>query len=138
VGTFEFFVPEEDYREIVHDFDRTAPRWPGTTRLWTDGTGLEIERVRDSDIWSMSTKASGRLVDPGARLSRGVQRLLLAYGPSGATPRNYDWTVQPDDDYPCGGADLNTPDADGFGIGNDACARFIARHPLPGSTPAPQ
>ena len=126
--TWRFLVPEEDFRDVVHAFDRAADHWHGNHEVICDGTGIDIERVHAGAVTSMSTNAVRDISprDPGAQLLPDVQRLVLAYGPSGEAPRSYDWTVTSDPDQACR-MGLNSPDPDGVGTGNDACAQLIAR-----------
>jgi hypothetical protein len=131
--TYRFVVPEEDFRDVVGTFDQSAARWSGGGAMNLDGTSVDIERVRGGVVTSMSTNAlRGQSPgNPGAQLLLDVQRLALAYGPTGVIPRSYDWNVSSEPDYPCTRGDLNVPDSDGFGTGSDLCAQFIAEHPLP-------
>jgi hypothetical protein len=133
--TWRFIVPEEDFRDAIGAFDRAAAHWWGDNVIICDGTSVEIERVHAGAVTSMSTNAirGDSPSNPGAILLPDVQRLVLAYGPSGAVPRSYDWTVSFDPASACR-SDLNTPDPDGVGAGDDACARLMAR---PAGRPGP-
>jgi hypothetical protein len=126
--SWRFIVPEEDFREVVGAFDRAAARWQGDDAIVCDGTAVHVERVHAGWVTSISTNEDRWMApsNPGALLLPDIQRLVLAYGPSGVAPRSYDWTVSPDHDSACT-AGLNTPDPDGVGAGDDACARLMAR-----------
>ena len=129
--TWRFVVPEEDFRDIIHAFDRAASHWRGDDVIVCDGTGVGIERVHAGAISSMWTNAmrDNSPGNPGAQLLPDVQRLVLAYGPSGVAPRSYDWTVSSDLGHACS-AGLASPDPDGVGAGNDGCAQLIARQTM--------
>ncbi|HZF95605.1 MAG TPA: hypothetical protein VEZ20_12130 [Allosphingosinicella sp.] len=130
VRRFNFHVPEEEYREAVAAFDRLAERWRGSRTGLLDGTSIGIEQFRGGRLRSMRSNSSAHFEpdSPSAALAVHVHRLLLAYGPTGAVPRNAGFTVEPrdDDDYPCMAQTFDTPDPDGLGAGADACARQIA------------
>jgi hypothetical protein len=130
---FRFHVPEEEYRALVQDYDRLAARWSGSSGGVLDGTSVGIEQWREGRLRSMESNAP-ILFEPGnpaARALLDVHRLLLAYGPSGAVPRSSSFTIEPQSeaDYPCMGQTFATPDPDGFGAGEDPCARQLARPP---------
>lgn len=126
--TWRFVVPEEDFRDVIHAFDRAASHWRGDNVMVCDGTSIDIERVHAGTVSSMSTNALHAMSpgNPGAQLLPDVQRLVLAYGPSGVAPRSYDWTVASDAGHACT-AGLASADPDGVGTGDDACAQLIRR-----------
>ena len=122
-----FALPEEDFRTLMESFDANTRGWHGERSGWTDGTGIAVERVRDGVVTSMDSNSQGwSQRNPAVRLLGDVQRLALAYGPSGTVPRSYSWHVQSRIEYPCADIGLNTPDPDGFGIGNDLCGQALA------------
>lgn len=134
VRRFNFHVPEEEYRDAVAEFDRLARRWHGGSDGVLDGTSVGVEQFRDGRLRSMETNAPIGFEpnNPAAHLLPNVHRLLLAYGPAGAVPRRSGFTVEPREqtEYPCMGQTFAEPDPDGFGAGQDPCARQLME-PLP-------
>lgn len=116
----------EDVREVVELFDARADRWRGTTGFGTDGTSVIAERVtaKNTSHGHSNAHPGQDPLNPMAGLRVDLNRLLLAYGPTGRVPRLRDWHIWPavHAEAPCHGGDYNTPDPDGIGAGSDACA----------------
>jgi hypothetical protein len=133
IRRFNFHVPEQEYRDAVEEFDRLARPWRGGSGGGLDGTRVGVEQFRDGRLRSMATNAPIGFEphNPAAHLLPNVHRLLLAYGPAGAVPRASGFTVRPaeESDYPCMGQTFADPDPDGFGAGEDPCARQLAEPP---------
>jgi hypothetical protein len=126
----QFIVPEGDYRDVVGQFELQARNWSdphGTL----DGTAIGVELYREGRLRSLSSNDAGP-ASPTATLGVAVHGLLLAYGPTGTVPRSSSFMITPvEPDYPCMGTDFVTPDPDGFGTGDDACARQRASRAAP-------
>lgn len=133
IRRFSFHVPEEEYREVVADFDRLARRWRGSDGGVLDGTGVGVEQFREGRLRSIDSNAPTMFKpdNPAANMRLHVHRLLLAYGPAGAVPRNSDFAVgrREFEELPCMAQSFDEPDPDGFGAGQDACAKDLARPP---------
>lgn len=133
IRRFNFQLPEEEYREAVGQFDRLARRWRGGRGGLLDGTRVGVEQFQGGALRSMETNAtiSFEPDNPAAHLLSDVHRQLLAYGPAGAVPRGSGFTVasREPDEYPCMGRTFADPDPDGFGAGEDPCARQLAEPP---------
>jgi hypothetical protein len=125
---FVFRIPEEEYRHAIAEFDQRARHWRGSDGPGTDGTGVAVEQYRGGRLRSMRTNSSvGYFPDnPALQLLPHVHRMLLAYGPAGAVPVSDSFTVDDGADDPCLAGRFNTPDPDGFGTGEDPCARTMA------------
>jgi hypothetical protein len=124
-----FYVPQEDYRDVIQSFNDRLPSWRGRRFGMLDGTGLEFEQVHKGKIGSMTANAGERGSDnPLSQLARDVHRLALAYGPADFFPRLYDWHSMYDPEYPCNGGLAGT-DPDGMGAGDDACAAKLRARP---------
>lgn len=144
-GRWTFHIPVSDYRELVEGIDARLDKWRGmeevtsidpktgetTLIIVSDGTSVGLERIRDGRVRSVVNNLRDRLVisNPASFAKSEVQRLLLIYGPSGKVPRDGDWNINsrsiyPDD--PCAAInDFVVPDPDGYGVGNDPCARAL-------------
>lgn len=133
IRRFNFHVPEEEYREVVADFDRLARRWRGSDSAILDGTGVGVEQFREGRLRSIDSNVPTMIEpdNPAANMRLHAHRLLLAYGPAGAVPRNSHFTVgrREFEELPCMAQSFDEPDPDGFGAGQDACARELARPP---------
>ncbi|HEX8193096.1 MAG TPA: hypothetical protein VF552_09365 [Allosphingosinicella sp.] len=133
IRRFNFHVPESEYREAVAEFDGLARRWRGGSGGMLDGTSVGVEQFREGRLRSMQTNATigAEPNNPAAHLLPSVHRLLLAYGPAAAVPRASGFTVEAAEanDFPCMGQAFADPDPDGFGTGQDACARQMASPP---------
>ncbi|MDP8995113.1 MAG: hypothetical protein M3N07_09070 [Pseudomonadota bacterium] len=125
---YDFIVPEEEFRGAVAQFNRLARRWRGGEGAVLDGTSVGIEQYRRGRLRSMATNAPLAIEpsNPAANLLLEVHRLLLAYGPSGAVPLNGSFAVGGPASS-CMARTFNAPDPDGFGAGDDPCARELAR-----------
>lgn len=123
-STYRFEVPEEEFRNVVRSFNSAAESWPGEPTLDVGGTWVEVEQSVDGNIRSMSSN-SETFTAPTALLLPQVHRLLLAYAPVGTVPRSSGFAAEePYSEWPCSGSEMNTPDIDGFGVGDDGCAGF--------------
>lgn len=124
-ATAGFFLPVEESDDLFEELDARLARWHGINFGGTDGTGVDVERVRDGRATSMSSNASpSRDRDnPAAQLRGDMLRILLAYGPAGFAPRSGSWDVRPpqDDGDPCNNPALAEPLDRGFGTGNSDC-----------------
>ena len=124
---YQFDMPSEDLEMTLLAFDSRTRTWSGDGGSM-DGTSVFVERVKDRKIISMHTNSepSWSPNNPAAQLRSDLLGLMLAYGPSGIFPHSYDWHVVAEEHHerPCNGLDLNAPDADGFGVGDDDCAVF--------------
>lgn len=123
VATARLFLPPEESDALFDTLDARLGRWRGSNSGGTDGTGIDLERVRDGRVTSLSSNVYAGPEHPAALLSRDLHRILLAYGPDGFAPRSYDWNVrQPGDNRdPCNDPALATPLDRGFGLGNSDC-----------------
>ncbi|MEG3182211.1 hypothetical protein [Sphingomonas sp. LT1P40] len=125
VATAAFFLPVEESDALFEELDTDLSRWTGPNWGGTDGTSVDIERVRNGRVKSMSSNASPPedSGNPAAALRGDLLRILLAYGPSGFTPRSSDWHVRRADelDDPCNDPALAQPLDRGFGVGNSDC-----------------
>lgn len=122
VLTAEFFIPGEEADTLLEDLDARLTRWRGTDTLTYDGTGVSLERVRNGSVISIDTNHVGP-DNPASQLLGDLQRILLAYGPSGFAPRSGNWSVrsaEPEDDL-CNHPELATPLNRGFGVGDSDC-----------------
>ncbi len=119
-----FIIPEEAFRVAVIEFNGLAEQWRGSHQGWTDGTMVGIEQYRGGRLRSIESNAP--YSHPVAAFTHQVHRLLLAFAPTGTVPRSYDFTIETLAEYPCQGTSFNVADADGFGVGDDPCARFLA------------
>jgi hypothetical protein len=121
-----FYVPEEDYRDVIQSFNNRLKGWRGRKWGMADGTWIGVEQVHKGKIGSMTANAGELAADnPLSQLSREVQRLAVIYGPVDFVPRSYGWHSIFDPDYPCWGG-LSGVDSDGMGVGSDdACAAFL-------------
>lgn len=137
---YRFLVPPEDFREAGSLFNRLARRWRGAENQALDGTMIAVEQYQDGRLRSITTNDDAMTApdNPAAMFLLAVHRLLLSYAPTGTVPRAYSFTVTRHPDvWPCQGDEFATPDPDGFGIGEDACARHLARHrAAPAAPPA--
>ena len=131
--SFRFYVPEEEFRDLFDAVHDRLHSWEGNGRTVVDGTSIAIEQHRRGAI--QSYKSNARLSDasdPAVIAGLAVHRMALAYGPDGLFPVSADWHVfEPTEDpyyRPCGHTGLRTPDPDGFGTGDDACAKFLKEH----------
>jgi hypothetical protein len=124
-----FFVPEEDYRDVILSFNARLKDWRGRRSGMADGTWLGLEQFHQGKIGSMTANAgewsSDNLV---SQLARDVHRLAFAYGPASFFPRSYDWHNLSDPGYVCGGGFAGV-DPDGMGAGDDACAALLRAKP---------
>jgi hypothetical protein len=127
VRHYRFVVPGVDYARAVEEFNRLARRWRGSSAGWLDGTTIGVEQFSEGELRSIASNSPPERApgDPAAIFSRQLHRLLLAYAPAGTVPLSGDFTVADRIDAPCMGNTLNVPDPDGFGTGDDACARHI-------------
>lgn len=130
---FRFILPQEDARELLGVSDRLAQTWTGDRSVTLDGTSIAFELTKRGKTRSMISNES--LVtdhrNPAAWIGAEMHRLALAYGPTGHIPRLYDWHSNESDDgrFPCNNPGLNVPDPDGFGVGDDTCARSLTDQP---------
>lgn len=121
---FRFVVPAADFGRLFENLQHRMARWRGTRKNWTDGTSIAVELHNRGKISSMvSNDISPE--NPMQALSAPLQAMILAYGPSGMFPRSSDWHSFVDPDRPCDTPGINEKDADGFGIGDDACAIWL-------------
>jgi hypothetical protein len=125
---FVFRVPEEEYRAAIEEFDERARHWRGSPGPGTDGTDVAVEQYRDGRLRSMRTNSSVDYFpnNPALQVLPYVHRMLLAYGPAGAVPVSDSFTVEDGAADPCLPSGFNSPDPDGFGTGEDPCARATA------------
>jgi hypothetical protein len=130
-----FLVPVGDYEDAVREFELMARRW-SDSHGHLDGTVIGVELYREGRLRSLSSNDPGP-GSPTATLGVAVHRLLLAYGPAGAVPRSSSFAIMViEPGFPCMGTDFVTPDPDGFGTGDDACARHRATRAAPPNRPA--
>ncbi len=124
-----FFVPEEDYRDAILSFNERLKNWHGRRLGMADGTWLGLEQLHRGKVGSMTANAGEWSSDnPLSQLVRDVQRLAIAYGPTGFFPRSYDWHNLSDPDYACG-MGFAGADPDGMGAGGDVCAALLKAKP---------
>ena len=120
-----FFLPVEESDNLFEELDARLRSWGGANSMWTDGTSISLERVRQSRIRSMTSNqpASADGDNPAAQLQGDLLRALLAYGPVGFAPRSADWHVrhEQDSEDPCNTPALATPLDRGFGTGDSDC-----------------
>ncbi len=124
IATAHFFLPPEEGEMLLERLDARLDRWTGDNSGGTDGTGIDIERVRAGRTTSMSSNSySDDPGNPAVPLSIELHRALLAYGPRGFAPRSWDWHVARDDELgvPCEALDLAKPLDRGFGVGDSQC-----------------
>lgn len=123
-----FIIPQGEFRAAVTEFNRLGKRCHGSAAHWTDGTSVGIEQYRGGRLRSIDSNAPypDRRGNPVAAFAHQVHHLLLAFAPTGTVPRNSDFTIETASDYPCQPTSFNEADADGFGVGGDPCARFLA------------
>jgi hypothetical protein len=124
IAAVRFLLPPEEGEMLLSRLDARLERWRGNNFGMLDGTGVDIERVRDGRTTSMSSNAYA--IDPGnpvPQLSTDLQRVLLAYGPTGFAPRESGWHVRDDParEDPCNRPGFATPLDRGFGAGNSDC-----------------
>lgn len=121
----EFYLPPEEADDFFEALDMRMARWRGSNAGGTDGTGVDLERVRGGLVKSMSSNASpsSNIDNPAAQLKPDALRVLLAYGPSGFAPRSSNWDVsgRTDESDPCNETLLAQPLDSGFGLGNSDC-----------------
>lgn len=131
VEEYRLFASYEDVREVIDMFDARSDGWLGATGLGLDGTSVIAERVATGRVsyGDSNARPSEDPLNPIAGLGADLNRLLLAYGPTGRVPRLVDWHILPANhaEAPCHGGDYNLPDPDGIGVGEDACARSRRR-----------
>lgn len=126
-STYRFEIPEEDFRNAIRGFNSAAESWPGERTTIVGGTWVDVEQFVEGHLRSMASN-SETFTAPTAVLLPLVHRLLLAYAPVGTVPRSVGFASEkPYSDWPCSGAEMNTPDTDGFAVGNDGCARLRRR-----------
>lgn len=130
---FRFILPAQSAEELFNVADQMSDRWRGTNVMWLDGTGVSFELHKRGRVRSMSSNGllSHDYRNPAAWVAAELHRFALAYGPEGQIPLNPDWHsyVPEGGGFPCGIAGLNVSDPDGFGVGDDACARSLAGKP---------
>jgi hypothetical protein len=130
---FNFILPQEDARELFGVADRLSAAWQGGASGYVDGTSVAFELVKNGGVRSMRSASGmdGAKISPAAWIAAEVHRFALAYGPAGQVPRGSDWHsyVNSDGRFPCNNPGLNVPDPDGFGVGDDACARSLTDQP---------
>jgi hypothetical protein len=143
-GRWTFHIPVADYRALVEAVDGRLARWLGPNHLMhdpatgaqrivimADGTSTALERVRDGKVRSVGNNYDDGIAphNPAAFARAEVQRLLLLFGPAGKVPRRDDWAVSggrpSHSDDPCLTFDFAQPDPDGWGVGEDDCARVL-------------
>ncbi len=128
-STHGFEVPEEDYQSAIDSFNAAAGNWSGERATILGGTWVEVEQFHEGRMRSISSNSDTPSA-PTAMLLPRVHGLLLAYAPAGTVPRSVSFAAEaPYSEQPCSGAEMNAPDPDGFGVGNDACARARGRSP---------
>ena len=124
-----FYVPEEDYRDVIQSFNSRLKSWRGRRLGMTDGTWVGLEQSHKGRIGSMTANAGEMPSDnPLSQLTRDAHRLVLAYGPTNFFPRSYDWHSIADPSAPCWGK-LAGVDPNGMGEGDDACAASFKAKP---------
>jgi hypothetical protein len=122
-STHRFEVPEADFGSANEAFNAAAESWPGDVdTAIVGGTWVEVEQFVDGMLRSASTNLPTPSAPTSVLLTH-VHRLLLAYAPAGTVPRSSVFAAEEAAEYPCIGAEMNTPDPDGFGVGTDACGR---------------
>ncbi len=130
---FKFILPVESASELFVVADEMSDRWRGSMAMFMDGTGVSFEIYKRGRVRSMYSNVGLRHNhrNPAAWVAAELHRFTLAYGPTGQIPRNADWHKIVDEDgrFPCNNPGLNVPDRDGFGTGDDACARSLADQP---------
>lgn len=130
---FRFILPAQSAEELFNGAHEMSNRWRGTTVSWLDGTAVSFELHKRGRVRSMYSNGplSYDYRNPAAWVAAELHRFALAFGPEGQIPLNPDWhSYAPEGGgFPCGIAGLNVPDPDGFGVGDDACARSLADEP---------
>jgi len=130
---FRFVVPSAEFDDLFNATNYRLAHWRGEYSSTTDGTSIAIEQHRRGLIMSFRSNAwvSDSIDDPAANAGLAVHRLALSYGPAGIFPKERSWNYFDDSEslhgFPCANPGLNQPDADGFGIGDDECAEFLAK-----------
>lgn len=130
---FRFIVPAEDFKNLFDSVKFSVARWNGSWDMTTDGTSVAIELHNRGKISSLNS--NGRSPDnPSALASLLVKAIALAYGPAGIFPKLHDWQVYTREDeldpkYACAAPQLSLSDIDGFGVGDDACAKSLRLGP---------
>ncbi|MBO9582148.1 MAG: hypothetical protein J7498_14755 [Sphingobium sp.] len=124
-----FHIPVEEWRAFAEGLDQRLDGWQGRKWSAADGTTAAVERIRDGRIRSVVNNIAEyeAPLNPAYFAQTETQRLLLLFGPSGIVPRTSNWTVRKDGDpdWPCSSQQFATPDPDGWGIGEDRCARWL-------------
>lgn len=124
-----FFVPEEDYRDVMQAFSERVRFSKGHSGGTIDGTWVGVEQVRRGSLGSIEDNAAeSPYASPPSQLLRDIHRLGLSYGPEDFLPRSYDWHSFSDPENPCFGG-LAGADPDGMGTGDDACAAWLRARP---------
>ncbi len=124
-----FYVPEDDYRDVMQSFNSRLTGWRGRRSGMMDGTWVGLEQFYKGKMGSMTANVGEMPADnPLSQLARDAQRLAMAYGPSGFFPRSYDWHSNADPSAPCWSG-LAGVDQDGMGADADACATLVGARP---------
>lgn len=131
--SFKFVVSAPEYEMFYLTLKSKMDGWRGAWQGMTDGTGTAIELHSRGKIYSYHSNLP--LVvspdNPAAFASLYMRTIALAYAPIGLTPRDPNWTVRPPKDklrpeFRCAWPGMNESDPDGYGIGNDICAKTLA------------
>jgi len=127
VGRFSFVAPREDVWLAVERFFEWTAKWRGQPCFATDGTNFGAQWTTSDGVASVRSNCLRNSdAPPVINLGLDVQRILLAYGPTGKTPRSADWHLpETSSEYPCNNPELNVADLDGFGVGQDSCALWL-------------
>ncbi|GGB60299.1 hypothetical protein [Blastomonas aquatica] len=130
---FNFVLPQEGARELLGVADKLSDAWVGSPSGTIDGTTIAYELTKRGKTRSMISNDSLDTDhrNPAAWIGAELHRFALAYGPTGQIPRLYDWHSYDNEDgrFPCNNPGFNVPDPDGFGTGDDACARSLTDEP---------
>ena len=127
---FKFIVPAPEYQSFFNTLKSKMKGWRGAWQQMTDGTGSSIEIHDGVRITSYHSNLplEHSPDNPAAFASLNMRTIALAYAPAGLIPRDPDWNVRPPDKelqprFRCAWPGLNVPDPDGWGFGDDACAK---------------
>lgn len=131
--SFKFVVPAAEYESFYLTLKSKMDSWDGSWQGMTDGTGTSIELHSGGRISSYHSNLPLDFSpdNPAAFAALNMRMIALAYAPTGLTPRDPSWTVRPPKDklqpkFRCAWPGMNDADPDGYGIGDDACAKTLA------------
>jgi hypothetical protein len=129
---FKFVVPAPEFTEFYNVLKKKLAASRGSNASLTDGTstGIELHSHGRVSSYRSNVPLDYDIDDPAAYAALHMRVIAMAYGPSGMFPREPGWNVRRSDEdveekFRCSDPGVNEPDADGYGIGDDACARSL-------------